>query len=41
MSLLQVELLARWRAGDRQDEALFRALVITVNAISLGLQNTG
>ena len=41
VSLLQVELLARWRAGDRQDDALFRALVITVNAISLGLQNTG
>jgi len=41
VSLLQVDLLARWRAGDRQDEALFRALVITVNAISLGLQNTG
>ncbi|MFZ5533818.1 MAG: phosphoenolpyruvate carboxylase [Pseudomonadota bacterium] len=41
VSLLQVELLARWRAGNRQDDALFRALVITVNAISLGLQNTG
>jgi phosphoenolpyruvate carboxylase len=41
VSLLQVDLLARWRAGDRQDETLFRALVITVNAISLGLQNTG
>lgn len=41
VSLLQVDLLARWRAGDRQDDALFRALVITVNAISLGLQNTG
>lgn len=41
VSLLQIELLQRWRDGDRQDEDLFRALLITVNAIAQGLQNTG
>jgi len=41
MSLLQIDLLARWRAGGSQDEALFRALVTTVNGVSQGLQNTG
>lgn len=41
MSLLQVDLLQRWRAGDRQDEALFRALLLSINGIAHGLQNTG
>ncbi len=41
VSLLQIELLRRWREGERQDEDLFRALLITVNAIAQGLQNTG
>lgn len=41
ISLLQVELLQRWRAGGREDEALFNALVGTVNGISAGIQNTG
>lgn len=41
MSLLQVDLLARWRAGDRQDDALLRALVACVNGVAQGLQNTG
>lgn len=41
ISLLQVELLRRWRAGDREDEALLRALVSTVNGIAAGIQNTG
>jgi phosphoenolpyruvate carboxylase len=41
ISLLQVELLQRWRAGDRGDEALFRSLVTTVNGIAAGIQNTG
>lgn len=41
ISLLQVELLQRWRAGDRRDEALLQALVTTVNGISAGIQNTG
>lgn len=41
MSLLQVDLLARWRASDREDPALFRALVSTVYGIARGLHNTG
>jgi phosphoenolpyruvate carboxylase len=41
ISLLQVELLQRWRAGERNDEALLQALVTTVNGISAGIQNTG
>jgi phosphoenolpyruvate carboxylase len=41
MSLLQVDLLERWRAGDRQDDALLQALVACVNGVAQGLQNTG
>ena len=41
MSLIQVDLLARWRASERSDDALFGALVATVNGIAQGLQNTG
>ncbi|WP_374012196.1 phosphoenolpyruvate carboxylase [Pseudoxanthomonas koreensis] len=41
ISVLQVDLLKRWRASDRQDEALLRALVASVNGISQGVQNTG
>ncbi len=41
ISLLQVELLQRWRAGDREDEATLRALMATVNGIAAGIQNTG
>ena len=41
LSLLQVDLLERWRAGGREDEGLLRALVSTVNGISAGIQNTG
>jgi len=41
LSLLQVELLRRWRAGGREDETLLRALVSTVNGIAAGIQNTG
>jgi phosphoenolpyruvate carboxylase len=41
ISLLQVDLLRRWRGGDRADEDLLRALVATVNGISAGIQNTG
>jgi phosphoenolpyruvate carboxylase len=41
MSLLQIDLLSRWRASGCDDEALFRALVTTVNGVSQGLQNTG
>jgi phosphoenolpyruvate carboxylase len=41
MSLIQRDLLARWREAERDDEALLAALVATVNGISQGLQNTG
>lgn len=41
ISVLQVDLLARWRRTSRHDDALFEALVSTVNGIARGLQNTG
>ena len=41
MSLLQVDLLQRWRAGERTDDALLQGLVACVNGVSQGLQNTG
>ncbi len=41
ISILQVDLLQRWRASDRQDEGLLRALVACVNGVSQGVQNTG
>ena len=41
ISLLQVDLLQRWRAADRPEDALFQALVATVNGIAAGVQNTG
>ncbi len=41
MSLLQVDLLQRWRAGERTDDAVLQALVACVNGVSQGLQNTG
>jgi phosphoenolpyruvate carboxylase len=41
MSLLQVDLLRRWREGGGNDDALLTALVACVNGVSQGLQNTG
>ena len=41
MSLMQVDLLRRWRASDREDDAVFDALLATVNGIAQALQNTG
>jgi phosphoenolpyruvate carboxylase len=41
MSLMQVDLLARWRESNYEDEALFEALLASVNGIAQGLQNTG
>jgi len=40
MSLLQLELLRRKRAGERSEE-LDRAITATINGISAGLRNTG
>ncbi len=39
--LMQVDLLRRWRAGDRADAALLDALLASVSGIALGLQATG
>jgi phosphoenolpyruvate carboxylase len=41
ISLLQVELLRRWRAGNREDEPTLHALMATINGIAAGIQNTG
>lgn len=41
MSLLQIELLKEWRAGDREDKRLEKALLTTVKGIARGLMNTG
>ena len=41
ISLLQVDLLRRWRAGGREDDGLLDALYATVNGIAAGIQNTG
>ncbi|MEO6799458.1 MAG: phosphoenolpyruvate carboxylase [Rhodanobacter sp.] len=41
MSLLQVDLLQRWRASDGEDDDLLQALVACVNGVAQGLQNTG
>jgi phosphoenolpyruvate carboxylase len=41
ISLLQVELLRRWRTDGRQDDDTLRALMATVNGIAAGIQNTG
>jgi phosphoenolpyruvate carboxylase len=41
MSLVQVDLLGRWRGTDRKDKELEQALFTTVRGIARGLQNTG
>ena len=41
MSLMQIDLLARWRKSGRDDPKLFDALLASVNGIAQGLQNTG
>jgi phosphoenolpyruvate carboxylase len=39
--ILQVDLLRRWREGNREDDELLEALKATVKGIALGIQNTG
>jgi len=41
MSLLQVELLRRWRSGGSEDPDLLKALMASVTGIALGLQDSG
>ena len=41
MNLMQVDLLRRWRAGAREDNELFAALLASVGGIAEGLQSTG
>jgi phosphoenolpyruvate carboxylase len=41
MSLLQIDLLERWRAAGRPDDDVFRALLASVRGIAQGLQSTG
>ena len=41
MSLMQVDLLGRWRETNYEDQDLFSALLASVNGIAQGLQNTG
>jgi len=41
ISLLQVDLLRRWRQDGSEDPMLFEALLASVNGIAQGLQNTG
>jgi len=41
MHLMQVDLLRRWRATQRRDEALFGALRATIGGIAQGLEATG
>jgi phosphoenolpyruvate carboxylase len=41
MSLMQVDLLSRWRASNYEDAEIFDALLASVNGIAQALQNTG
>lgn len=41
MNLMQVDLLARWRASGRENRDLFEALLASIGGISQGLQSTG
>ena len=41
MSLLQVDLLKRWRLAGREDDATLKALKASVHGIAYGMQNTG
>ena len=41
ISVLQVDLLRRWRESGGEDDEVLRALVACVNGVSQGVQNTG
>ena len=41
MSLLQVDLLERWRRGGRRDDSVLQPLVVSIYGIAHGMQTTG
>jgi phosphoenolpyruvate carboxylase len=41
MNLMQIDLLQRWRATQRDDRDLFEALLASISGIAQGLQSTG
>ena len=41
MSLIQVDLLKRWRDGESKDDSVLQALMASINGIAHGMQNTG
>jgi len=41
MHLMQIDLLRRWRASDREDRDLYEALLASIGGIAQGLQATG
>ncbi|MBC6942604.1 MAG: phosphoenolpyruvate carboxylase [Xanthomonadales bacterium] len=41
ISLVQLDLLRRWRASEDEDAGLFAALAASVHGVALGLQNSG
>jgi phosphoenolpyruvate carboxylase len=41
MSLLQIDLLRRWRQAGSNDDVVLQALFVSVNGITHGMQNTG
>ncbi len=41
ISVMQADLLKRWRESGREDDGLLRVLVASVNGVSQGVQNTG
>jgi phosphoenolpyruvate carboxylase len=41
MSFLQVDLLERWRAGGRKDEAILQALTASIHGIAHAMQGAG
>jgi phosphoenolpyruvate carboxylase len=40
MSLLQIDLLRRWRQSGRKDDVVYQALLVSINGITHGMQNT-
>ena len=41
MSLLQVDLLKRWRRSGRRDDSVLQPLAVSIYGIAHGMQTTG